>query len=366
MTIIEAARPGGFVIPQGVCTYSFFKSDTNCAKEKKVELSFVSANREKSEKRGTQGGSIPLQSGINARIIACLPPRMREAVQTLLAENPDTEELRIRVGRPVQAVLSEMRETILFEDAPLMREEAAELLTNICADSVYAREDELKEGYIALGGGVRVGVCGAPAIFEGRITSLTDVASFNFRFPREVKGCAERFLRRCFYGKQPFSFIIAAPPREGKTTFLRDCARCLSNGSGVDRAYKVAVVDERNELSGGIDGGLDIGMRTDLMCGVPKTVGIPMLVRSMSPDIIITDELSGNEEMHAVYEAGKLGAAVLASVHAGSIDDVMKKPWLRRAVEEGALRAFFMKRTGGKQTIFDAGNGGANRAAIIC
>ncbi|MBR4434642.1 MAG: hypothetical protein IKS90_00920 [Clostridia bacterium] len=320
-----------------------------------MELNFVSNKGRNETAMSRAAVETALETRMTDAVVSALPKRMQNAVLELFAEEKGIEELRFRVNSPVQAVMGTAREKLLFEDSPFTLGEAEELLENICAHSVYAKETELAGGFVSLENGIRVGVSGAPLFTSGVIGNLTAVTSFNFRFPREVKGCARRFLGRVFAGRDPYSLIVAAPPREGKTTFLRDAARCLSDGIGVKRPYKIALADERGELSGGMRGvaALDVGKRTDIMCGVPKTLSIPLLLRSMSPEVIITDELASSAEMRALYEAAKYGAAVLASVHAGSPEDVLKKPWLKRAVENGDIAAFFLKRQMGESRLYE-------------
>ncbi len=287
-------------------------------------------------------------------IVRIVPQRFRNAVEQIL-EGGRADEIRFIIDRPMQAA-GRRGEQVFLQLKPFTKSEACEMLEAICGHSVFAREQELLQGYVTLAGGARVGICGKPLYENGKVTRLTAVTSFNIRIPREVIGCAERFIGRFFDGSMPLSAIIAAAPGAGKTTFLRDCARCLSDGIGVPRSLRVAVADERNELSGTTEGhaAMNLGIRTDIMEGIPKAAAIPMLVRSMAPDVIITDELSGAIDTEAVSEAAKYGIAVIASIHAGNTAQLRSKAWLRRAVEDGLFaKVFLLRRTSREISLYE-------------
>lgn len=279
-------------------------------------------------------------------IIRIVPKRFRNAVEQAL-ESGRADEIRFITDRPMQ-MTGKRGEQVFFKLPPFTRAEAGEMLEAVCGHSVFARERELLNGFVTLPGGARVGICGKPMFENGSVTRLTAVSSFNIRIPREIRGCAERFMGLFFEGSMPVSSIVAAPPGVGKTTLLRDCARCFSDGIGVPRPLRVAVADERNELAGMVDGhaAMNLGIRTDVMEGIPKAAAIPMLIRSMAPDVIITDELSGRVDTEAISEAAKYGIAVIASVHAGSPAQLRSKLWLRQAVEDGVIaRVLLLRRT---------------------
>lgn len=291
--------------------------------------------------------SLKVLNAAEREILRVVPDRLKNAVESILLSD-QTEEIRFRVNQPVQAI-GRRGERLLSEHGGFTKKEAESMLEAICYHSVYSKENELCAGFVTLTGGARVGVSGRPIFERGRITHLTAVSSFNIRIPREVVGCAESAMNMIFPNGYPISAIIASPPGMGKTTFLRDCARCISNGIGVRRPLRVAVADERNELSGSVDGipELDLGIRTDVMTSVPKHISIPLLVRSMAPDVIITDEMAGEQDYLAVSEAAKFGVAVIASVHAGSGSELRSKPYIGAAITEGLFkRALFLRRVG--------------------
>ena len=279
-------------------------------------------------------------------VISVLPKRAASAVERLAAGGTHLEEIRLRTGRPMQLIASTgefMPETPVFT-----REEAAELLEKMCRHSVYSREDELRMGFVTLDGGARVGVCGRPVVENGRIKRMTDITSFNIRLTREALGCAEGVMEFILENGRPVSTLIAAPPAGGKTTLLRDIARCLSNGV-CSRPFKVALHDERGELAAMVDGvpSFDVGSRTDVLEFASKTEAIGIFVRTMDPDVIITDEIGGPGDAEALGEASRCGTAVIASVHASGCDELKKRPSLERTLASGVFKRILLLRRNG-------------------
>ncbi|MCR5809622.1 MAG: stage III sporulation protein AB [Clostridiales bacterium] len=282
-------------------------------------------------------------------VLSVLPSGISEAFLEGGAQN--AEELRLRVGRPLQIIFPFGER--LIEDTSFTSEEAGELLEKLCRHSVYSRREELINGFVAFEGGARIGVCGRPVIENGAVKSMTEISGFNIRFTCEARGCAEPVMGFVSEQGRPVSALVVSPPGGGKTTLLRDMARCFSYGIGT-APVKVAIADERGELAG-LSAGLpsfDIGPRTDVMDRMPKAAAMRLLVRTMSPDVMITDEIGGMEDAAAVAEASRCGTAVIASAHASTADDILMRPSLKNVVETGAFgRILLLKRTGSKLHI---------------
>jgi len=246
------------------------------------------------------------------RIYGLLPGALKEE---LGAPVKDLIELRIRAGRPVQLIGRSFEE---FRGGRTGASLVLETAQALAGHSLYAREEELREGYFTIEGGCRVGVCGRMTAEEGRIQRLTHAGSVCVRIAREVKGAADG-VREALYGPDgPRSALVVSAPGMGKTTLLRDAARQLSEGTGGRRGVRVGIADERGELAGCSMGvpTLDVGPRTDVMDGCPKRTGMRLLVRAMSPEVIVTDELGHPEDAAAVQDALRCGVKVIASVHA--------------------------------------------------
>jgi stage III sporulation protein AA len=185
----------------------------------------------------------------------------------------------------------------------------------ITRSSVYAYENEIKNGYVTLAGGHRVGVCGDVVVEANTISAVRNVHFLNYRFAKEITGCADAYIEEIVSGKRINNTLFVAPPMTGKTTILRDVARCLSL-----MGYRVSVVDERREIaacSGGAPA-FDLGANCDVLSGAPKAEGMLLMLRAMSPDVIITDEIGGADDFDAIKEIKKRGVKIITSIHGDS------------------------------------------------
>ena len=257
-----------------------------------------------------------------SELLRVLPACLRDAV--LYAGTDELEEIRVRTGRPVQLLYAQ-KERMLALTAD--ERFCALLLESLCEHSAFAREAELREGFLTLRGGCRVGISGRAEMRDGRIAHMAQITSFSLRIAREHKGCARGALPMLLNTNgSPVPTLLLSPPGAGKTTLLRDAARLLSDGGTGWRGYKVALADERGELAGASGGTplLDVGLRTDVMDGCPKAEAMERMLRSMSPEIIVTDELGSAADAEAVCRAAAGGVCVLASAHAGSIADAAR------------------------------------------
>lgn len=245
------------------------------------------------------------------------------------AAEEDVTELRIRVGaRPLLRFLH-------GEEAfgrPVSEKTISRILSGLLGHSLYAWEDELGMGYFTLAGGARVGVSGVFCEEKGR-TRLTSVQSMLFRIAREVRGCAERLLNEITEDGKIVNTLILSAPGMGKTTLLRDAARLLSA-----RGMQVGIADERYEIAARRGGrGMDVGSNTDVASGLSKDKLIMRLIRTMAPQAVLTDEIGTKADARAISEAARMGVYVIATAHANSLEDAMKRRVLRDMLTGGAF-----------------------------
>lgn len=263
----------------------------------------------------------------------------------------ELEELRVRAQKPVQLVFSQGDALVDM----MSESECVRLLEALCDYSVYARDEELKRGYITLENGIRVGVSGRVAARGGKIDNLTHVTSFNIRIVREKRGCATHAVPLLLSAHaRAVSTLIVSPPGAGKTTLLRDIARCLSDGECGATPHKVCILDERGEIAGCRNGvpSLDVGQRTDVMDACPKAEGISMLVRSMSPDVVVTDEIGGSGDAAALMDAARCGVSVIASAHADGLKDALSRPRIAYLIENGGFKRLIAMQRDGSRLSF--------------
>lgn len=232
-------------------------------------------------------------------------------------------EIRLRAGRP--AVLSDIFGNMRVCSGVLTAEDIGECFAEICRYSVHSFQSDIAEGFITIDGGHRVGICGTAVKNGGKIEFLKNVSGLNIRIAHEVVGCADELFRRVF-SDEPASLLVGGKPLCGKTTVLRDLARRLGE------KRRVTVIDSRNEISASVGGTptLDVGLNTDVLCGFGKSEGIMLALRSMSPEVIICDEIADDED--AVREALFCGVKVIASAHGGSIEELMNRPHMQALV----------------------------------
>lgn len=280
-------------------------------------------------------------------LCAIFPERLRAALLSMEeAARLSAQELRLRVGRPVQICtgakslfLGERgRCTALPAAAGLAvtPDELHEVFRAVCGYSVHSHQSEIARGFITFTGGHRVGLCGTAVSSDGEITALRDISSLNLRIARQVFGCADDVMRRTNFACK--GILLAGAPGTGKTTILRDLARQLSSGIACP-VKKVALVDERGELAAVWQGipQNDVGVCTDILNGCGKREGILMAVRTLSPEIIICDEIGGEEDVAALKTGALCGVKLVASVHAATMAEVLKKPFVRELAALGAV-----------------------------
>ena len=248
------------------------------------------------------------------------------------------EEIRVRVGQPVEFLYdSGIRRpaapggTGTDETFRMGVREISEMMNYISSYSLYAYREELKQGFITIEGGHRIGLAGGAVLSEGKMAGIGPVTFLNIRVAHEQRGCADELVPHLSGASGICSTLIFSAPGNGKTTLLRDCIRQISGGTSGRPGLKVCVVDERSEL-GACHLGVpqnDLGPRTDVLDGCGKTEGMRMLLRTMSPQVIAVDELGTEEDFAAVEQAAYAGCRVIGTLHAGTPEELSENPYLR-------------------------------------
>lgn len=291
-------------------------------------------------------------------ILRIFPRDLRDVLSRVRTEFQDLEEIRLRAEQPVFLRIKG-REWILGEQGELEKpgclegqaegwkpwicsaRQLKETVEYMGSYSLYAAEDELRQGFITIQGGHRIGVAGRVVADRQQIRLMKFISFINVRVAHEIKGCADWVMpwlcQRQDGGWRFLNTLIISPPRCGKTTLLRDIIRQISRGWGQVPGMTVGVVDERSELGACWQGvpQNDLGPRTDVLDCCPKAQGMMMLVRSMSPQVVAADEIGSREDAQAVSYIRSCGCSLAATVHGTSLEDLYRKPVFCQMAEAG-------------------------------
>ena len=248
-------------------------------------------------------------------------------------ERRGLEEIRLRRGRKVQLVFAEYTRLL---DCVVGEEELEYTLRVASRVSIHTVLPQLRQGFLTLSGGHRLGVCGTVCLREGEIHSISPLSGLNIRLARAVPGIGRTVVQRLCPKGAFASTLILAPPGAGKTTLLRDVIRCLSDGVGCQH-HRVGLVDERGEVAALCRGmpQLDVGENTDVMDGCPKARGLIMLLRGMNPQVLAADEITAEEDVQAVRLAAGCGVGLLCTAHGSDREDLCRRPLYRGLMAEG-------------------------------
>lgn len=293
-----------------------------------------------------------------------IEPLRQELADCERAEMPTgLQEIRLRLGEPVRLrCAAGERELALGWGEEQMQAQ----LMRFTENSLYAYDEQVRRGFITLPGGHRVGLCGQAWYDAGRLAGLRDICSMNVRVAREVPGVGEAFLPYVVAEGRVRRTLIAAAPGVGKTTLLRDLARLLAEGAGGLPPQNVGIADERMEIAAQFHGrcGLDLGSRTDVISACDKAEALMMLLRSMAPDVLITDEIGTAADVAALRGALNCGVAVLASAHAADYAELLARPLLGELVLGGYFeRVILPKRCQNRLLVGAVYDGNGERLA---
>ena len=272
-------------------------------------------------------------------------------IRTALMKIPDKiknniQEICIRINSSI-IIFTQNKSYFVGKNGEITPEDPKSLLISqndiletmkiLCNFSIYSYQNQIKEGFITLKGGHRVGISGTAVINNNEIINISDISSINFRISREVLGCSDRIFDK--FGLNIGGTLIIGPPSSGKTTILRDIARKLSTSFDGDKLIKVSIIDERREIAASYQGvpQRDIGF-SDVLSGFPKAEGIIRAIRTLSPKIIICDEIGGIEDAEAIKKSLNSGVGIIASIHAKSTDEMANSFRIKNILSSGAIK----------------------------
>ncbi|OCB00334.1 stage III sporulation protein AA [Clostridium beijerinckii] len=262
-------------------------------------------------------------------------------------------ELRIKIGKPI-LVYSKYGESIINYIST--KEDMKSIMQKVSNYSLYAYEEDIRQGFITIKGGHRIGIAGECVMEKGEVKTIRNISSVNIRICREVIGCSNKVMKYITSAYKVYNTIIISPPKCGKTTILRDIARNISSGMpslGI-AGKKVAVIDERSEIGACYFGipQSDLGIRTDVLDNCLKREGLIMAIRSLSPEVLICDEIGTKGDIEALIMAFNSGVNIITTIHGFTIEDLYKRRVLSDLLDNEILeRVIILSNRNGIGTV---------------
>lgn len=290
-------------------------------------------------------------------VLAVLPNKLSDKLKDRILYE-EIYEIRLKIDKPI-LIYSKFGES--NTGYIVTKEEMKSLIQKIVGFSLYAYEEDIRQGFITIKGGHRIGIAGECVMENGCIKTIRNISSVNIRISREIIGASDKVMRYIISNNRIYNTIIISPPKCGKTTILRDIARNISNGMNKAETVKeklegkkVVVVDERSEIAACFMGipQNDLGIRTDVLDNCLKREGLLMAIRSLSPEVVICDEIGTNGDVEALTVAFNSGVNIITSIHGFTIEDLYKRRVLSGLLNNEVIeRAIVLSNSRGVGTI---------------
>lgn len=302
-------------------------------------------------------------------ILQLFPDTYRSFFKEVIKQSEQMNEIRMRADRPI-IVIWNGQEYFLTESGAFTKEEKLAkkieqkelemILNHICNYSIYAFEDEIRQGFLTVQGGHRIGVAGQAVMkTEKEMKNMKNICFINIRISHQIIGAADAVMPFLYEKDRICNTLLISMPGVGKTTLLRDIVRQVSDGNSYGKGVNVGVVDERSEIAGCFQGRAqnDLGIRTDVLDACPKALGMMMLLRSMSPKVIAVDEIGGKEDEEMIRQVTRCGVHIMATIHGNDLEDLKNNAIGKELVKEAIFDRYIVlnKEKNGtiRRTIYD-------------
>lgn len=269
-------------------------------------------------------------------VLRCFPLKIVEIIEENInnQELEILEEIRIRNNLPIILQIGQANKIINYK---ITSQDIDYIFQKICENSIYSYQNQIANGFITIQGGNRVGIVGTAVIKDDKVINFNYISSLNFRISRQVIGCSNSIINEIINKEDNtiYNTLIISAPGVGKTTLLRDIIRNISNG--IDDSFKgvnVAVIDERGEISATYKGIMqnDLGIRTDVINEIPKSIGMRMAIRTMAPKVIVADEIGSQQDSEAIKYAMCCGVKGIFTAHGKNMEEILKNPELNNLI----------------------------------
>ena len=294
---------------------------------------------------------------VTTNLFRYFPEIVSNEIENFFKENDPSlyitlEEIRLRSNKPM--VLKFNKGEKIFNYI-VKSNDISETLRIICENSIYSFQNQICNGFITVKGGHRVGITGNVVMDENKIININYISSINFRVAKQIRGCSNKILKYVIdnANNTVFNTLIVSPPGAGKTTILRDLIRRISDGiNEMDfKGITVGVVDERGEIAAMYKGvpQNDVGIKTDILDNIPKSIGMKMLIRSMAPSVMCADEIGSFDDVEAIHCAVCSGIKGIFTAHGNSLEDLSLNPALKTIISNHIFeRIIFLGKTKGE------------------
>jgi len=271
-------------------------------------------------------------------VLDYLAENIKQEIKKYFSDKQDIEEIRLRSNKPIILKNANGNKILIHI---VSKEELLETFQKVCEHSIYSYQKQICEGFITIKGGHRVGITGSSVEEDGKIININYISSLNFRIAREKKDVSNKLLKYVIQNNEILNTLIVSKPGCGKTTILRDIVRKISTGIEEIgfKAKTCGIVDERGEIAAMYKGAPqnDIGILSDVMDNVSKSKGMRMLIRSMSPDIIVCDEIGGKEDVQAINYAVTSGVKGIFTAHGNSLEDILINEEIKKLLDKNLI-----------------------------
>lgn len=291
-------------------------------------------------------------------VIKLLGSNIKKAFEEGNISENDLTEIRIRINSPI--LIKTIKREYFLNSNLVTKKDIDETIASITRNSIHSYEKEIKNGFVTVEGGHRVGLGGDCIYEKDTFSGYKSITSLNIRIAKEFPGCSQKYLKYIISSENKiYNTLIIGPPLSGKTTLIRDITLNLSDGNTFVKGRDITLIDERGEISAVYNGvpQMNVGKRTDILSYCMKKQGFFLSIRSLSPSVIVTDELGSKDDFEIIQYASKSGVNILASAHGFNLEEIKQNIYLKQIIENNFFERLIVltnkKNPGSVSEVYD-------------